>query len=209
MRLETNVPDAGTEGPDRTIPEPYRYALGGVFTGLMFVVGEALVDVRFDTACAMLASVLHDDVLLTASQDAYTEAAAGLAQAGPVAPVSGVSRLAEVKFREPLTCNDSVVVTLRWEAIGPGGELFPALDADLTLVPAGPGATSLRLTGAYRPPLDGQGARLDQVILRGVSAALAQRFVSRIGAAVAEPAPGDSTSRGKGRRTPPPDAAVS
>jgi hypothetical protein len=31
--------------------------------------------------------------------------------------------------------------------------LFPALDADITLTPAGEDATVLRLAGAYRPPL--------------------------------------------------------
>lgn len=46
---------------------------------------------------------------------------------------------------------------LRREAAGPYGRLFPALDADITLTPAGQQATVLELAGAYRPPLGAAG----------------------------------------------------
>jgi hypothetical protein len=49
---------------------------------------------------------------------------------------------------------------LRWEATGPGGRLFPALDADITLTPAGEHATLLGLAGCYRPPLGSWGRGL-------------------------------------------------
>jgi hypothetical protein len=41
---------------------------------------------------------------------------------------------------------------LRWEAIGPDGALYPALDADLTLASAGETITLLTLAGVYRLP---------------------------------------------------------
>jgi hypothetical protein len=37
-------------------------------------------------------------------------------------------------------------------ATGPGGKLFPALDADIWLTPAGEYSARLSLAGAYRPP---------------------------------------------------------
>jgi hypothetical protein len=49
------------------------------------------------------------------------------------------------------------VPRLRWNAIGPGGRLFPALDANITLTAHGEQATWLRLAGAYRPPLGAAG----------------------------------------------------
>ena len=45
------------------------------------------------------------------------------------------------------------------------GRLFPVLDTDLTMTPAGGGQTLMTLNGAYRPPLAGIGAGLDLVVL--------------------------------------------
>jgi hypothetical protein len=62
-----------------------------------------------------------------------------------------MSKLVEVLFLEVATRGESAVLALRWEATGPGGRLFPALDADMSLTPAGQHSTRLSLTGAYRP----------------------------------------------------------
>jgi hypothetical protein len=42
------------------------------------------------------------------------------------------------------------VLAVRWETSGHDGEPFPVLDADLTLIPAEPGAALLQLAGVYR-----------------------------------------------------------
>jgi hypothetical protein len=162
---------------------------GGIgFTGLVFVGGEVQLDVGFDAARSRLAALVDGEALLTASQDAYGEGAARLARVGPLGPVPGASRLVAVKFGGPLADGEPVVVALRWEAIGPGGGLFPALDANLTLARAGAAAASLRLEGTYRPPLGALGAGLDRVILHRVADATVQGFLGRIGAAIAHPA---------------------
>ena len=44
---------------------------------------------------------------------------------------------------------------LRWEATGVSADLFPVLDADLTLSPMGPASTRLALVGVYRPVFGG------------------------------------------------------
>jgi hypothetical protein len=103
-------------------------------------------------------------------------------------------------------------MALRWEAIRPGGGLFPALDADLTLAPAGADATSLGLAGAYRPPMGALGTALDRVILHRVAAATVQGFLGRVGAALTHPASVTGPAWGNGRRgrsSLPPDADVS
>ena len=56
-------------------------------------------------------------------------------------------------FQDLKASGDSARLALRWEASGPGGGLFPALDADITLTPAPKHSATLTLTGAYRPPL--------------------------------------------------------
>lgn len=68
-----------------------------------------------------------------------------------------MSTLVQVHFRDLVTREGSAVLALRWEAAGPRGGLFPALDADITLTPAGEQATVLELAGAYRPPLGAAG----------------------------------------------------
>jgi len=71
-----------------------------------------------------------------------------------------------------------------WEADGPGGGLFPALDADITLARVDDQATTLTLTGVYRPPLGSVGAGLDQAIMHRVAVATIRDFLGRIGAAI-------------------------
>jgi hypothetical protein len=184
----------------------------GVLTGLVFVGGEVLLDVSFDVARARLVSLIRSGNLLTPSQDAYGDGVAGLARVGPLGPGLGVSRLVEAKFGAPVTRGDSVVVALRWEAIGPGGGLFPALDADLTLAPEGQEATALRLAAAYRPPLGALGAQLDRLILHRAAAATVQGFLGRVGTAITHPAGVAGPAWGNGHRgpsSPPPDAEVS
>jgi hypothetical protein len=75
-------------------------------------------------------------------------------------------------------------MALRWEAAGPGGGLFPVLDANLTLTPApGSGAGSvLELAGVYRPPLGLVGQALDRAVLHRIAAATVRRFLARVAA---------------------------
>ena len=51
------------------------------------------------------------------------------------------------------------------------GGLFPVLDANLMVGTDGQGRAELRITGAYRPPLDGLGEGLDQAVLQRVAGA--------------------------------------
>ena len=117
----------------------------------MFVGDEMLLDVSFNAAQARLANLTQDGTLRDASQDAYGEQIIGVVRIGPLGSAPGMSRLVEAHFRDLVIRENSAVLTLRWEAIGPGGGLFPALDADITLSPASDHATLLTLGGAYRP----------------------------------------------------------
>ncbi len=74
---------------------------------------------------------------------------------------------------------DAAVLTLRWESTGPAG-LFPPLDADLTLTPAGSDRCRLSLAGEYNPPLGPLGSGLDRAILHRAAQATARSFVHRV-----------------------------
>ena len=124
-----------------------RFAVG------MFVSDEVLLDVSFAAAQARLANLARGGSLLSASQAAYDDGITGMGRVGPRGSAPGMSRLVQVHFRDLVIREGSAMLTLRWETVGPGGGLFPALDADITLTPAGDQASLLKLAGAHRPPL--------------------------------------------------------
>jgi hypothetical protein len=95
----------------------------------------------------------------------------GPVRVGPLGPVPGLSRLVQVYVRDLKDIADPARFALRREAAGPGGALFPALDADVTLAPAGEPAAALTLAGVYRPPLGAAAAALDRAVMRQIATA--------------------------------------
>jgi carbon monoxide dehydrogenase subunit G len=147
----------------------------------MFVGDEVLVAVSFDAARSRLARLAAGGVLLSTSQNAYGDGMAGGTRVG----AAGVSKLVRVPVAELAAVADSAGLAIRWEATGAGGGLFPVLDADIRLTPAGEEMTLLALTGAYRPPLGPLGEALDRAIMRRVATATIRNFINRLAAALA------------------------
>ena len=146
----------------------------------MFVAGEVLVDLSFPAAAARLANLARGGPLTRVSQGAYGDGLTGLARVGPLGAAPGVSKLVEVHFLDVATRGESAVLALRWQATGPGGRLFPALDADIALTPAGEHSTRLSLAGVYRPPLAALGAGLDRAIFHKVADATVRSLLARV-----------------------------
>lgn len=63
--------------------------------------------------------------------------------------------------------------------MGLTGQLFPALDAELTLSPDGEHRSRLRLVGSYRPPLSRVGEVLDRTIMLQVAEATIRALLER------------------------------
>jgi len=166
----------------------------------MIVSDSVRLDVGFAAAHARLANLAHDSTLLTASRHAYGEGLAAV-RVGPVGGARGLSKLVEVQYRDLVTRDSTAVLTLRWEASGPGGGLFPALDADVTLTPDGEDASLLRLDGAYRPPLGGLGAGLDRAVLHRLAMSTITDFIGRIAEAIVHPAASPLPGRAQTERT--------
>jgi hypothetical protein len=150
--------------------------------------------VGFTAAQARLANLARGRLLRRASDDAYRELETSLARVGPLGAAPGMSKLVAVRFGDLAVHEDFAVVAVRWEAIGPGGALFPALDADIKLTQAGEDATVLAACGAYRPPLGGLGARLDRVVLHRIAQATIRTFTHRVGTAITDPAVSPGTA---------------
>ena len=151
----------------------------------MFIGAEIRLNVGFRAARARLADLARGGLLRRASDDAYADLGAGLARVGPLEAVPGLSRLVAVRFSDMTIHESFASVAIRWEVTGPGGALFPALDADITLSPAGDDATMITVAGVYRAPLGPLGAGLDRVILHRVAEATIRIFAQDIAAAIA------------------------
>ena len=143
----------------------------------MFVGDEMRLEIGFAAARERLARLGENGALFGSADDAY----AGLARVG----VAGVSKLVRVQVRELSWTDRSGGLALRWEAAGAGGGLFPVLDADLTIAPAGAG-TVLTMAGSYRPPLGSLGEVLDRAILHRVAAATIRSFLAQVAAQLAD-----------------------
>lgn len=154
----------------------------------MFVADQAHLDIGFPVALARLENLASGSSLTGVSRDAYSAAVTGLMRVGPLGATPGMSRLVSVSFVDLVTRDDSAVLGLRWNAAGPGGRLFPALDANIILTADGEQASLLRLEGAYRPPLGVLGARLDAAIMNRIATATIRRFVSHVARAITHPA---------------------
>ena len=100
-----------------------------------FVGDEVRLEVGFAAARTRLANLIYGNPLKDASQEAYSGGITGLERVGPLGSAREVPRLVEVHFRDLVDHGKRCVLTLRWEATGPGVVLFPALDADITLIP--------------------------------------------------------------------------
>lgn len=154
----------------------------------MFIGAEARLDLDFTAAQPRLANLTRRGLLRRACDDAYRDLGTGLARVGPLGAAPGMSKLVAVRFTDLAVHRDFATGAMRWEAAGPGGALFPALDADITLTRAGKAATILAVWGVYRPPLGGLGARLDQAVMRRVGQSTIRAFAQRIGTAITNPA---------------------
>jgi hypothetical protein len=155
---------------------------------VVFVAEEECLAVGLGAARVRLADLLQDGTLITSAADCYEQGMTGLARVGPLGPAPGGSKLVGVQFGELVIRGDSARLPLRWQATGPGGVLFPALDADLELTALGADATMLRLAGAYRPQPGKAGAAPDRAGLQRVAAATIQAFIRRVGDAIVHPA---------------------
>lgn len=153
----------------------------------MFVREELRLDIGFAAALAGLSRLTSGAWLLNAAQISYQDGFTGLARVGPA---KGLSKLVRVHVGDAVTSSGSARLALRWEATGTGSALFPALDADIVLTPAGEHATDLVLAGVYRPPLGVLGATVDRAILNRVATATVRDFTSRVAEAIRTPSDG-------------------
>jgi hypothetical protein len=158
-------------------------------TDPVFVSGAVQLELAFATAQARLANLARGGWLLTASRRAYREGVNSLTHGGLLDSGRGVSRLVSVYCRDLIVRPASAHLAIRWVAAGPGQGLYPALDADITLAPAGKGATTLTLAAVYRFSPRNHGNDLDRAALRPIADVTIRALINRIAEAMAIPSP--------------------
>ena len=175
----------------------------------VFVGHEVLLDVSFPAAQASLARLILGSLLGSASAQAYSDGITGLARFGPPGSAPGLPRLVQVYVQDLMASGISGRVALRWEATGPADGLFPALDADITLTPAGERSTRLTLTGVYRPPPGTAGRELDRAIVLRYATATIRTFLQSVVRAIALAAePGTGAANPPDRPPLPPEPDI-
>ena len=107
---------------------------------------------------------------------------------GPFGAARGMSKLVRVELLDPVQRGGSMTMPVRWQATGATGELFPVLDADLSVSRGGNGRARLSLTGSYRPPFGRAGAILDRTIMHRVATATVRTLLVSVAEAMADPA---------------------
>jgi hypothetical protein len=167
------------------------------------------LDLDYPVARARFLRLTRGDWLDHLSQDAYTDGLVGEVRVGPFGSVPGMSKLVRVSLLDPVPRDDMVLVPIRWEATGRMGRLFPVLDANLIVCTGDQGRAVLRITGSYRPPLNGLGEGLDHAVLHRVAGATLKSLLRRIAAVLAHPAVGaagpDMSDRGAAAPDAPPE----
>ena len=153
----------------------------------MFVADELVLDVGVRAAQARLVNLAHRGGLNGASRAAYQDELSAAIRVGPFGDVAGTCKLARVRFLDPVCRGDVMTLVLRWEATGVTSALFPVLDADISLTPAGQQGTRLALAGSYRAPLGGLGAGLDKAILNRVATASIRALLRNVADTLASP----------------------
>jgi hypothetical protein len=149
----------------------------------VFVSDELLLDTSFGAARARFASLPGGGSLLAASEEAYGRGFT----AWPPGQAPGLPRLAGVRFRDLAAAEGSARLALRWDAHAPGGGLFPALDANLTLTQAGEQASLLALAGSYRLPATALTAAPSTMAIDLAAATTIRAFLTRVAAGIGCP----------------------
>lgn len=154
----------------------------------MFVGHELELDLSIASAQARLADLARAGALGGAADTAYQAGLDGLIRVGPFGSLAGASKLIRIRFLDPVYREQNMTLGMRWEATGPTRGLFPVLDADISVTPAGDQATRLALAGCYRPPLGRLGAGLDRALLNRVATATIRALLREVADALLSPA---------------------
>jgi hypothetical protein len=135
----------------------------------MFVEAHLPVPLALPVAVHRLGTLLHGKALDEAATLAVDKGNELAMRVGPTRGATMPTKAVMVRTLEPRRSVGSLVVPIRWEAIGRTGRWFPALDANLALTAVGDVTSLLSIVGRYDPPFGLVGRGLDRALLHRVA----------------------------------------
>lgn len=123
-----------------------------------------------------------------------------LARVGFGSPAARIGKQVEVTLGQPEVAGHWLVIPVAWRATGPC-QLFPVLDAKLTVEPPGTHSSKLWLGGSDQPPLGALSREIDEAVMHNVAGATsktssrASRRDSRSSHRTGPPEPGFARQR--------------
>jgi hypothetical protein len=138
----------------------------------MFVQADLPLRLSFDAAARALDRALADGGLVAESRRAMADGLEFVMPVGPRGSGHFPTREVVVRLLPARWHGQRLLVDLRWETTGPGGRLFPALDAILELAAGDePDLSRLSIIGRYEPPLAAVGQTVDAMVMSKVATA--------------------------------------
>jgi hypothetical protein len=101
----------------------------------------------------------------------------------------GVAKRVCAHVLAPREVGSTVVIPLRWEAVGVTGRWYPTLDANIGLTPVNETTSVLSLLGSYTPPLGSFGGVVDHTAMSRVAEATIDSLMHRLAVAAAHAEP--------------------
>ncbi len=135
------------------------------------------VEASLEAVCGRLLGV-HRTWIADDASSAYADGERLCGQVQPGARSAPAAGRVHVDLGRSYRRGDGWVMPIHWWATRPA-RLFPTLDADLEIMPLGPGVVMLTLMGHYDPP-SGNGHNLDRVLLHRVAEASVRGFLRRL-----------------------------
>jgi hypothetical protein len=160
----------------------------------MFASHEITLDASYDVVSGRMAHLINWGALHGVSEAVYEGGLEAIVRVGPFGGTRGLSKLVRVRALGPVHRHGTTRISLRWEATGLAGELFPVLDAELTLAPSAADRCRIELIGSYRAPLGRAGAALDRAFMGRIADATIRSLLERVATAVSDPVPESQTT---------------
>ncbi|HEV7203520.1 MAG TPA: hypothetical protein VGN18_02855 [Jatrophihabitans sp.] len=142
----------------------------------MFVRDEIVVPEAAGWVLARLEQYLRSESAAGRASDTAQDQDALLLRAG----VSVATKQVVIRALPTAVTAAGAEIALSWSATGPMHDLYPSLEATISVEAVDAGSTRVRMIGSYLPPMGNVGVVIDRVIGRRFAAATVRSFLDRV-----------------------------
>ncbi len=134
------------------------------------------------------------ECLVESAGRAYRDGERLLLKVGPGSGDVLPSKRVAVTLGLPYSRGEATVIPIFWVATG-AAVLFPSLEGDIEVAPAGDSATQITMQATYEPPLGRIGRGVNRLLLHRVAEATARTFLGHLGSSLRQGAPEPAVGR--------------